>query len=58
MSAVVNETHDPRKYIEELAYRLWQEAGEPPNSALYFWLEAEKQFERTTGSGRGPKDRQ
>ena len=54
----MNDSYDPRKYIAELAYRLWQEAGEPSNSALHFWLEAERHFERTTGSGRGPQDRQ
>lgn len=37
--------------ISELAYHLWQMAGEPPNSALHFWLEAERLLEQTTGSG-------
>jgi len=47
----MSKTKPSKKVIEELAYRLWQEAGEPPNCALHFWLEAERQLEQTSGSG-------
>lgn len=47
----------PLQVIQELAYKLWQEAGEPPNAELYFWFEAEKQLEQTTGSGNSSQER-
>lgn len=43
--------------VRDLAYKLWQEAGEPPNATLYFWLEAERQLEQTTGSGSACQER-
>ncbi len=50
-----NERRD--QVIRDLAYKLWQEAGEPPYSDLYFWLEAERQLEQTTGSGMNIHER-
>ena len=46
-----------RQVIRELAYRLWEEAGRPPNCEWHFWFEAERQLEQTTGSGNAVQER-
>lgn len=52
-----SQTGNDKQVVRELAYKLWQEAGEPPNCSLHFWLEAERQLEQTTGSGNAIQER-
>ncbi len=42
----------PQQVIRDLAYKLWQQAGEPHGRDVDFWLEAERQLEQTNGNGR------
>jgi hypothetical protein len=40
-----------KQVIQRLAYKLWQDAGSPPNSEWHYWFEAERLLEQTLGSG-------
>ena len=44
---------DPERQLHDRAYRLWEEAGRPPDRALEHWLEAERQIshEKSMSSG-------
>ena len=41
---------DHRERVRERAYRLWEEAGRPPDQAIDHWIEAERQIEREASS--------
>ena len=36
---------DPINAIQQIAYKLWEEAGRPNNRSLDFWLEAERIYD-------------
>jgi len=39
----INFWHFPT--IQQIAYKLWEEAGRPDNRSLDFWLEAERIYD-------------
>ncbi|TMA85542.1 MAG: DUF2934 domain-containing protein [Deltaproteobacteria bacterium] len=39
----INFWHSPT--IQQIAYKLWKEAGRPDNRSLDFWLEAERIYD-------------
>jgi hypothetical protein len=39
----INFRHSPT--IQQIAYKLWEQAGQPDNRSLNFWLEAERIYD-------------